>query len=390
MALVKNLSILGSTGSIGQSTLELVKRHPDRFKIVGLAAGRNIKLLMEQIEEFKPRVVSVLNEDDRRVLKREIPGDIECLHGVEGARNVAVIDEANIVVSAFVGAPGLTPTLSAIKAGKDVALANKEVLVMAGRIVMEEVKKNGVRILPVDSEHSAIFQSIEGHRREDIRKVILTASGGPFLYIPHEKVRDVTPEEAMAHPNWKMGKKISIDSATLMNKGLEVIEARWLFDIQPYRIAVYIHPQSIVHSMVEYIDGSMMAQMGTADMKGPIAYALSYPERMDSGIIPLDLCGIGRLEFMEPDIDRFPCLRLAFDALKEGGTMTTVMNAVDEVAVEAFLRREISLTDIPVVIDAVMQIHDIRKDSSLEDILDADRWARDTAFEMIKSRHRVL
>jgi 1-deoxy-D-xylulose-5-phosphate reductoisomerase len=390
MALVKRLSILGSTGSIGQSTLELVKRHPDRFKIVGLAAGRNIKLLRKQIEEFKPRVVSVLTEGDRRVLKREIPSGVECLHGIEGARNVAVIDEANLIVSAFVGASGLIPTLSAIKAGKDVALANKEVLVMAGRIVMEEVKKNGVKILPVDSEHSAIFQSIEGHRREDIRKVILTASGGPFLYMLREKVQDVTPEEAMAHPNWKMGKKISIDSATLMNKGLEVIEARWLFDIQPYRISVYIHPQSVVHSMVEYIDGSIMAQMGTADMKGPIAYALSYPERMDLGMVPLDLCALGKLEFMEPDMDRFPCLRLAFDALREGGTMTAVMNAVDEVAVEAFLKREMAFTDIPVVIDAVMQMHEIREDSGLDDILDADRWARGMALEMIKSRHRVL
>ncbi|NOS35697.1 MAG: 1-deoxy-D-xylulose-5-phosphate reductoisomerase [Deltaproteobacteria bacterium] len=384
MARVTKLSILGSTGSIGRSTLDLVRLHPERFDVVALAAGANINLLREQIEEFLPKVVSVQREEDRKKLQASLSASVECLSGEEGALAVGGFDEATIVVSAIVGAAGLRPTLAAIEAGKDVALANKETLVMAGSLVMGEVERRGTRLLPVDSEHSAIFQAMSGQRREDVRRLILTASGGPFLNMEPGRVGHVTPEEALAHPNWKMGRKVSIDSATLMNKGLEVIEGRWLFDMGYDKIDVVIHPQSIVHSMVEYVDGSVIAQLGTADMKGPIAYALSYPERIEAGVAPLDLTAWGRLDFMEPDRATFPCLGLAYSALKEGGTMSAVLNGTDEVAVEAFLEGAIPFSGIHEVVERVMDVHRCEDETDLEAILEADRWARETAWQTIR------
>ncbi len=381
---MKKLSILGSTGSIGRSTLDVVRKHPDKFKVVALAAGRNTELLSKQIEEFKPKAVSILSEDDRKGLMNSLPSGVECLCGDEGASFIAAFEEADLLVSAFSGSAGLKPTLSAIRAKKDVAIANKEVLVMAGKVFMDEAIRAGVSILPVDSEHSAIFQSIEGNRHKDIQRLILTASGGPFFSASIERLRDVMPHEALAHPNWNMGKKVTIDSATLMNKGLEVIEASWLFDMPYEKIAVYIHPQSAVHSMVEYIDGSVIAQLGTADMKVPIAYALSYPERIDSGALPLDLIKLKSLEFFEPDRNMFPCLELAYDALKEGGTMPAIINAADEIAVEAFLKKEIAFLDIAIIIDKVMRRHKVCSMPEIEEILEADRWARDQALEMIR------
>ena len=389
MARVTKLSILGSTGSIGRSTLDLVRLHPERFDVVALAAGANINLLREQIEEFLPKVVSVQREEDRKKLQTDLSASVECLSGEEGALAVGGFDEATIVVSAIVGAAGLRPTLAAIEAGKDVALANKETLVMAGSLVMGEVERRGTRLLPVDSEHSAIFQAMSGQRREDVRRLILTASGGPFLNMEPGRVGHVTPEEALAHPNWKMGRKVSIDSATLMNKGLEVIEGRWLFDMGYDKIDVVIHPQSIVHSMVEYVDGSVIAQLGTADMKGPIAYALSYPERIEAGVAPLDLTAWGRLDFMEPDRATFPCLGLAYSALKEGGTMPAVLNGTDEVAVEAFLEGAIPFSGIHEVVERVMDVHRCEEETDLEAILEADRWARETAWRVIKKGCRT-
>ncbi|MFQ5328528.1 MAG: 1-deoxy-D-xylulose-5-phosphate reductoisomerase [Thermodesulfobacteriota bacterium] len=381
---VTKLSILGSTGSIGRSTLDLVRLHPERFDVVALAAGANIELLREQIEEFIPKLVSVQRDEDLKKLGPNLSASVECLFGEDGAMAVGCFDEATMVVSAIVGAAGLRPTLAAIEAGKDVALANKETLVMAGSLVMGEVERRGTRLLPIDSEHSAIFQALSGQRIEDVRRLILTASGGPFLNMAPERVGSVTPEAALAHPNWKMGKKVSIDSATLMNKGLEVIEGRWLFDMGYDKIDVVVHPQSIVHSMVEYVDGSVIAQLATADMKGPIAYALSSPERIEAGVAPLDLTACGRLDFMEPDMATFPCLGLAYDALKEGGTMPAVLNGTDEVAVEAFLEGAIPFSGIPDLVERVMERHRCEEGSDLEAIVEADRWARQTAWQTIR------
>jgi 1-deoxy-D-xylulose-5-phosphate reductoisomerase len=378
---LKRLSILGSTGSIGVSTLDIVSRFPERFEVVALAAGGNINLLKEQVETFRPRYVSVAEEEGAISLKGI---GCEVLHGVEGAMAVATVPEADMVVSAIVGAAGLVPTVSAIKAGKDIALANKETLVMAGELVMKEAREAGVSILPVDSEHSAIFQSIAGHNRAEIKRLILTASGGPFLNYPLEDLKRVAPNDALNHPTWQMGRKITIDSATLMNKGLEVIEARWLFDIPPGRIDVHIHPQSIIHSMVEYIDGSVIAQMGIPDMRIPISYALSYPERLPIPLPSLNLFDIERLTFMRPDHDRFPSLKLAYRALDEGGTMPAVLNAANEVAVDVFLNGRIGFLDIPRLIEGVMSSHSKETVSHVDDVLRADLWARGKAKEMIR------
>ncbi|MFQ5465688.1 MAG: 1-deoxy-D-xylulose-5-phosphate reductoisomerase [Thermodesulfobacteriota bacterium] len=381
----KGLAILGSTGSIGTSTLDIVRRHPDRFRVVALAAGSNVELLKRQAGEFRPLFVSVGSEDDVRGLGADLPEGCSVGFGVEGASTAATHDGVDCTVAAISGAAGLVPTMAAIRAGKDVALANKETLVLAGPLVMEEVKSRGARLLPVDSEHSAVFQSLCGHRPEDVERVILTASGGPFLDTPATELGAVTPELALRHPKWSMGRKITIDSATLVNKGLEVIEARWLFGLPPERISVVIHPQSIVHSMVEYLDGSMVAQLSTPDMKGPIAYALAYPERIDSTTPRLDLAGLS-LDFREPDPARFPCLGLAYDALDEGGVMPAVLNAADEVAVEAFLKGALGFTDIHRVIAAVMEGAGGPGPAapSLEEILEADRAARASASELVK------
>ncbi|EAT58575.1 1-deoxy-D-xylulose-5-phosphate reductoisomerase [Chlorobium ferrooxidans] len=381
---MRSIAILGSTGSIGVSTLDVVRQHPDKFNVTGLAAGRDITLLAEQIREFRPEAVSVRDEESIAKL-HALLGEYKpaILSGSEGASAIASADGPDMVVSAIVGAAGLLPTVSAIKAGKHIALANKETLVVAGQLVSDLVKKHKVQLLPVDSEHSAIFQSLEGHRTEDVERIILTASGGPFRNTSAEELKNVGLEQALKHPQWSMGAKITIDSATMMNKGLEVIEAHWLFNMPAEKIGVVVHPQSIIHSMVEYIDGCVIAQLGAPDMRAPIAYALSYPERCISGIQKLDLIKIGTLTFEEPDMVRFPALRLAFDALKAGRTYPAVLNAANEIAVAAFLDKKIAFVDIAATVEKTMQAHDAFTPVELDEYLMADRWARDTATKFI-------
>ncbi len=382
---MKRLAILGSTGSIGVNTLDIVRQFPERFQVVSLSAGLNIGLLRRQILQFRPKIVSVLNKELAEALKRDLSSESpEIVDGIEGLIKVATHPEVDQVVSAIVGAVGLIPTLSAIKTGKTIALANKESLVMAGKIVMEEARRNGVQILPIDSEHSAIFQSLLGHRKETIQRLILTASGGPFLNLPVSKLPDVTVKDALHHPNWEMGKKITIDSASLMNKGLEVIEAHWLFDMPVEKITVQIHPQSIIHSMVEYIDGSVIAQMGIADMRVPISYALSFPNRLPLSLPRLDLPRKGGLTFQAPDLDRYLCLKLAYQSIKIGETMPAILNASNEVAVNAFLDGAIKFTEIPLLIQRVMEDHDVNPVHTIEDILKADYWARERAKAIIE------
>lgn len=382
---MKRLAILGSTGSIGVNTLDIVHQFPDRYEVISLSAGLNIELLKEQILRFQPKVVSVLNREVAEELQKGLDRTrVEVVHGVEGLIRVATHPEVDQVVSAIVGAVGLIPTLSAIKTGKSIALANKEPLVMAGKIVMEEARKNNVQILPVDSEHSAIFQSLLGHRKEDIHRLILTASGGPFLNLPLSKLHEVTVKDALNHPHWEMGKKITIDSASLMNKGLEVIEAHWLFDTPVEKIVVRIHPQSVIHSLVEYRDGSIIGQMGIADMRIPIAYALSFPERMHLKLPSLDLAQAGPLTFSHPDPEKFPCLRLAYQSIEIGETMPSVLNAANEVAVNGFLEGRIKFTDVPLLIQRVMEEHEIKTVRTIEDILRADQWAREKTKTIIE------
>jgi 1-deoxy-D-xylulose-5-phosphate reductoisomerase len=377
---MKHLTILGSTGSIGVSTLEIVAAHPDRFAVTALTAGRNLDLLARQIRQFSPRIAVVAHSEDVPRLKELCAGlQVDILGGVEGLIAAATADETDMVVAAIVGAAGLVPTAAAIRARKDIALANKETLVTAGHLFMDMVAEYGVKLYPVDSEHSAVFQSIEGHRSEDICKIILTASGGPFLNTPAEQLAGVTVRDALNHPNWSMGRKISIDSATMMNKGLEVIEARWLFDAPVEKIDVNIHPQSIIHSMVEYVDGCVIAQLGTPDMKAPIAYALSYPERVATGIKPLDLTILSGLTFHKPDVEKFRCLSLAYRAIKDGESMPAVMNAANEIAVEAFLEGRIGFMQIAEVVERTMDTHKAHDLKSIEEVLLADRWGRDTA-----------
>ncbi|MEI6757035.1 MAG: 1-deoxy-D-xylulose-5-phosphate reductoisomerase [Chlorobium sp.] len=381
---MRSLSILGSTGSIGLSTLDVVRQHPEKFNVVGLAEGHDVSLLAEQINEFLPAAVSVRDAESAKKLQTLLGSHKpEIFYGLEGAGTIAAADGVDMVVSAIVGAAGLVPTVTAIKAGKHIALANKETLVVAGQLVSDLVKKHNVQLLPVDSEHSAIFQSLAGHRAEDVERIILTASGGPFRKTSAEELKNVKLEQALKHPQWTMGAKITIDSATMMNKGLEVIEAHWLFNMPAEKIGVVVHPQSIIHSMVEYIDGCVIAQLGTPDMRAPIAYALSWPERCESGIHKLDLTKIGTLTFEEPDMVRFPALRLAFDALKAGQTYPAVLNAANEIAVAAFLDRKIGFTDIADTVDKTMQIHEAYTPVEIEEYLQADRWARETAKKLI-------
>lgn len=383
----KGIAVLGSTGSIGQSTLRVVERYPERFRIVALAGGWNVERMAEQVLQFRPLLASMATREAQEELRKLVRGKVhmELAHGDEGLHAVATHPEADMVVSALVGAAGLAPTMAAIRAQKDLALANKETLVMAGRIVTQEARSRGVRILPVDSEHSAIFQALQGHRKEDVRRIILTASGGAFLGLPVERLEEVTPEQAVVHPNWKMGQKVTVDSASLMNKALEVIEARWLFDIPASRIQVHIHPQSIVHSMVEYIDGSVIAQMGVPDMQLPIAYALSYPERLKIGLAPLDLLKAGPLTFMAPDPQRFPALGLAYQVLEAGGTLPAVLNGANEEAVLAFLRGEIRFTRIVELVRRVIESSPREDGEDLEAVLEADRRARDSVRRLIHS-----
>jgi 1-deoxy-D-xylulose-5-phosphate reductoisomerase len=405
---VKRIAILGSTGSIGCNTLDVISRFPDRFKVVALSAGEKVDALAEQVRRFRPDLVSLATESAAEKLKAACPQTTTQIYwGVEGLIRVATHPTADMVVSAIVGSAGLIPTLAAIKAGKNVALANKETLVMAGELVTSEARKNNVRIVPVDSEHSAIFQVLQGSRREDIKRVILTASGGPFLRKPRESLERVTPQDALKHPNWIMGAKITLDSATLMNKGLEVIEAHWLFDIPVFQIEVVIHPQSIIHSLVEFTDGSVLSQMGRPDMRVPIAYSLSYPERLDLPLPSLDLIGMGNLTFEAPDLKSFPCLSFAYEALEEGGTMPAVLNAANEVAVHAFMEGRIGFLDISEVIRETLKMARAHPEGSgdktgekgptapsrgksgtdpLETILQVDRLSRERAERIIGSK----
>ena len=383
---MKRLSLLGSTGSIGVSALDVIRRHGARFEVLALAAGRNTDLLKLQIAEFRPQVVAVSDDDHAAKLRKEVSpsANVAVLSGPEGYREVASLKGADMVISALSGSAGLLPTLEAIDAGKDIALANKETMVMAGNIVMDKSREKGVTILPVDSEHSALFQCLAGHRHEEVKRLILTASGGPFLSATRDELAAAKPSDALKHPNWAMGKKITIDSASMMNKGLEVIEARWLFDVDVGRIDVLVHPQSIVHSLVEFVDGFVMAQLSVPDMRLPISYALFYPERVGNALPVLDLQRVGTLNFMEPQMDKFPCLALAYEAAKTGGTMPAVLNAANEVAVDAFLGETIGFPDIAVIIGKVMALHKTVEASSLVDILDADRWAREEALKILE------
>lgn len=384
---MKRLAILGSTGSIGVNTLQIVSQFPERFEVTSLSAGVNTSLLKEQVLRFRPKMVSVLSKELSESLRKELPhSDTEIVYGVEGLIQVATCPEVDQVVSAIVGAVGLIPTLSAIKTGKTVALANKESLVMAGKIMIEEAKRHHAQILPIDSEHSAIFQSLLGHRKEDVRHLILTASGGPFLKVPVSKLHEVTVKEALNHPRWEMGKKITIDSASLMNKGLEVIEAHWLFGIPIEKIRVLIHPQSVVHSMVEYVDGSIVAQMGITDMKIPICYALSFPERLHLALPSLDLPNREALTFSAPDPQRYLCLTLAYESIKRGETAPAVLNAANEIAVSAFLEGAIKFTEIPLLLQKVLEEHELKSVHTIEDILKADHWARERAKAHVEGR----
>ncbi len=386
---MKQIVILGSTGSIGTNTLDIVAKFPEEFRIVGLTAATKDDKLEEQLRMFKPQIVALADQAAAGRLRARCKDlSVEILSGLEGVAQVAQLPEAALVISAIVGGAGLVPTLAAIRAGKQVALANKEPMVMAGRLMQEEAYRHGVRIFPVDSEHSAIFQSMEGHRREDIRRLILTASGGPLWELSREQMRDVKPAQALQHPNWKMGSKITIDSATLMNKGLEIIEARWLFDIPTSQIEVLVHRESIIHSLVEYKDGSVIAQLGLPDMRTPISYAMKYPARVPLDTPPLDLASIGKLTFYQPDHERFPCLGLGYQALRTGGTSPAVLNAANEIAVAAYLQEGIGFLDIADVIRTTMEAHTAREVNIVEDALEADRWAREKAEELVHALAR--
>ena len=391
---MKRLAILGSTGSIGKSALSVVNAHPGEFTIDGLAANTSVDLLEQQIRQFRPRLTAL---NDRNVANqlRERLKDLKCvevLSGKEGVLAIAGMEEVDLVIEAIGGSAGLLPTLEAIKSGKDLAFVNKEVLVMCGSLVMSAVKEHGVRLLPVDSEISAILQCLSGcltdnQKRNQISRLILTASGGPFRETPLAQLNSVTPQQALKHPTWNMGNKITIDSATMMNKGLEVIEARWLFDIEPSQIDVIIQPESIIHSMVEFVDGSLLAQLGVADMRVPIQYALTYPRHLPTPTTNLNLAQIRTLHFEPVDFDKFPCLSHAYTATKVGGTLPTVLSSADEVAVHAFLNNHIGFMDIPMIIETVMHQHDVELQPNLKDILAADRWAKATARELIQNLH---
>lgn len=393
---MKNVTILGSTGSIGINTLDVIARHPERFKVFALSAYSRVEELAQQCVEFQPRYAVISDGADKSHALRRRLSELNCktevlAGGVAQLEAIAAHAEVDIVMVAIVGAAGLRPTLAAAKAGKRILLANKEALVMAGHLFMDAVRDGGATLLPIDSEHNAIFQSLPRHyadglTRVGVAKIVLTASGGPFRTRALDTLANVTPAEACAHPNWVMGKKISVDSATMMNKGLEVIEARWLFDAQPEQIDVVIHPQSIVHSMVTYVDGSVIAQLGNPDMRTPIAYGLGYPERIDAGVPALDLAKAAKLEFEALDFDRFPCVRLAYDAIRRGGSAAAVLNAANECAVEAFLVEELRFSDIPAVIGDVLNRTNIIGANSIEEVIMADQQARTLARQCILER----
>jgi len=378
--MMKKIVILGSTGSIGANTLDIVAKFPDHFSVLGLTAGTNDQKLEEQILTFQPKLVALASDTAAQRLRARLGNhSVDILSGVEGLCAVAGLTESDLVISAIVGGAGLMPTMAALQAGRPVALANKEPMVMAGQLMQEEACKRHNRIFPIDSEHSAIFQSMEGHRKDDVRRIILTASGGPFWEWSHDQLTHASPKEALQHPNWDMGAKITIDSATLMNKGLEVIEARWLFDMPPTHIDVLIHRESIIHSLVEYCDGSVMAQLGLPDMRTPISYALAYPKRVPLYPNSLNLAQIGALTFFQPDWERFPCPRLAYEALEQGGGTPAVLNAANEVAVKAFLDGTLPFLDIAHIIQETLNGYQPLPMTSIGDALEIDRWARERA-----------
>jgi len=392
----KGVTILGSTGSIGVSTLDIIARHPERYSVVGLSANSHIETLFEQCLAFQPTYASVTQQRDAKVLADQLKSaglNTEVLVGESGLAQMAKDERCDYVMAAIVGAAGLQPTLAAARAGKRVLLANKESLVMAGSLFMDAVFENGAELLPIDSEHNAIFQSMPSGSvsanadllKVGVRKILLTASGGPFLNTPVEKLSSVTVEQACAHPNWDMGRKISVDSATMMNKGLELIEACWLFNAKPHQVQVVIHPESIIHSMVDYVDGSVMAQLGNPDMRIPIAYGLAWPERIDSGVSALDLFSQGQLTFNPPDFERFPCLRLAYEAMEAGGSSPAVLNAANEQAVAAFLAKKIRFDQIPLVSERVFGAHQSQTVTSIPQVLEIDKQARSAANQLIKT-----
>jgi len=389
---VKGVCILGATGSIGVNTLDVVARHPDKYKIVALSANSQVDRLVEQCVQYQPEYAVIANENAVEELKRKLKSkniSAQVLAGVEGLEKIASLPHVDYVMAAIVGAAGLKPTLAAARAGKRILLANKEALVMSGQIFMDEVKKNNAELLPIDSEHNAIFQCLpqdyeKGLSESGITKILLTGSGGPFRTRSSHELENVTPDEACAHPNWSMGRKISVDSATMMNKGLEIIEACWLFNTSPDNIQVVVHPQSVIHSMVQYSDGSVLAQLGQPDMRTPIAHALSWPERIESGVEKLDFFAVAKLEFEQPDYERFPCLRLAEEAIRKGGTAPAILNAANEVAVASFLDNELKFTDIAYIVEQTLANLTSRSADSLTEVLEDDLAARKEAEQLIR------
>ena len=392
MPKLQQVTILGATGTIGVNTLDVISQHPHRFEVFALTANQNVDVLFNQCQKFNPRYAVTLEEqaaDQLSAKLKQAGSATEVLSGMAALEFVSAHEKVDAVMAAIVGSAGLNPAIAAAKAGKRILLANKETLVMAGSIFMQAVEEGGATLLPIDSEHNAIFQVMPHEKPASlndsgVKKILLTASGGPFRKSSAEELKRVTVKQALNHPNWVMGPKITIDSATLMNKGLEVIEAHWLFNASAEKIEVVVHPQSVIHSMVEYVDGSVLAQLGNPDMRTPIAYALGYPERLQSGVSSLDLFKIGRLDFEAPDTDKFPCLRLAFDALKAGGNAAAIMNAANEVAVEAFIKEKIGFTDIPALIESVMESSQIKAVSDLEMLIVADKEARIAAEAWVK------
>ncbi|HDK26531.1 MAG TPA: 1-deoxy-D-xylulose-5-phosphate reductoisomerase [Candidatus Atribacteria bacterium] len=384
----RKIVILGSTGSIGRQTLEVIKEHPDEFEIIGLSCRENIELLKEQIIKFKPNISVVANEFLAKKLKNELNNfnKTKIFWGVEGLIRISTLEEVDVVVVAITGIASLLPTLEAVKHGKEIAIASKESIVAAGDILVREAKANKATILPIDSEHSAILQCLKNERKENIEKIILTASGGPLYHLADSALKNISVEDALNHPTWKMGKKITIDSATLMNKGLEVIEARWLFDISPKKIEILIHPQSYIHSMIQFVDGTILAQLSEHDMRIPIQYALFYPDKVVNNYNRLDFTKIGQLTFKRPRFNKFPCIKLAYKALEIGGTMPAVLNGANEIAVNAFLNNQINITEIPIIIENTMKNHIPKLNPNLEDIFDADYWARKTTLLLCENK----
>ena len=378
----KKIVILGSTGSIGQQTLEVIRKYSNEFEVVGLSGWENTTFLKEQISFFKPKIAVVKNEYIARKLRKDLDNsiDIKLLWGTEGLIKISTLEEADIIVVAITGIASLIPTFEAVKRGKKIALASKEAMVVAGELLVKEARLRNAKILPIDSEHSAILQCLKNEQKDCVEKIILTASGGALYNLTESSLKNVSIEDALNHPTWKMGKKVTIDSATLMNKGLEVIEAKWFFNIPANKIEILIHPQSYVHSMVQFIDGTILAQIGDHDMRIPIQYALFYPNRTINNFSRLELSKVGQLTFKKPNFDKFPCIKLAYQALELGGTMPAVLNGANEIAVDAFLNSKISFSEIPIIIQNTMKEHEPKYNPNISDILDADYWARERAL----------